>query len=826
MKIAIIIRFLTRTGGATREAFMLARLLQQRGHATTLYTFAYDPATCFPGEFGDIKIQMLTQDYSRWRARLFRLPIFGGAINRWDENKKARGLALLIDPHTDVLNPHDQISVHAAYYFKKRMQNIPSVWMLNDLHIARWSIFDDPSMGRVARSRIKRLVARLRDAHENKKFFTSQDRVAVIVDSMRQRVKKYLGLDAVVVRSGVDLDAFSYRPREGIHNKRIRLLSQGIFYSYRRFEDVIRAVKILADRGYDPSLKIVGDYRHKDTARQYHATLAALARSLGVAPRIAFAGVISETALAQSYQEADIFVFASIQTWGIAIFEAMASGTPVVLARLAGAGEILEDRKNVLLADTGDAHDIVRAIQELVEEPSLYQRISNQANAMVRATLSWEQYADRMTQLFEDALAASSRSLGTALKKKYRAASGIASMERAKFIFAAVMAYFLLPIFWLRIRRRKQSAHGARVPRILVIPLLTRIGDLVCATPVFRAIKTHIPQSYLAVMASVKAAGIIRRNPRIDELIVMDEDRFCGFWGRWRLLHFLRAQRFDWVISLTNNPFNNLYAYYSAAPHRVKTVVAERSLAERCTDFFQNIRMLYEHHTFLPLHYLGLLEPLGIRESRVVKEVFCTDAGDRRAAEFFAARHIMPQDFVIGISLSAGNLVKEWGDVKFAALAAAIVERHGAVIIFIGARADEDRIDAMLENLGSAARGFKAVGFSLEDLPCLMKRLQLFIAVDTGPIYIAHALGIPLVDIVGPVDWREQPPEDEKSIVVRPPGGIAPSCFVLKRPGSRKSAKQALEATSVDAVLAAASGLITKRADKGTKEEGEAFQYH
>ncbi len=55
---------------------------------------------------------------------------------------------------------------------------------------------------------------------------------------------------------------------------------------------------------------------------------------------------------------------------------------------------------------------------------------------------------------------------------------------------------------------------------------------------------------------------------------------------------------------------------------------------------------------------------------------------------------------------------------------------------------------------------------SIEELKALIAALKLFISVDTGPIYIAEALGVATVDIVGPMDEREQPPHGERHRVV------------------------------------------------------------
>lgn len=373
------------------------------------------------------------------------------------------------------------------------------------------------------------------------------------------------------------------------------------------------------------------------------------------------------------------------------------------------------------------------------------------------------------------------------------------SEERKKLIFFIAFSYFFLPVFWAVTWWRRGRPSVSRAPRILVIPVMRRIGDFMCATPTFRAIKMHMPESYLAVAAGGNVLDLIKRNPRIDEIININDKLFKGTLGRGRFFLRIARSRFDYVISLPVNPLHNLIAFYSFAPHRIKTIRNERSLIEFLTDWWNNHTLLYRDHTFLPAHYMRLLESIGIYEQEIVKEIFPAPEGDAQACAFFEKRGVASGDFTVGMSITAGNKIKEWGDEKFAEIAQKLQEKYRAKIIFVGGMDDLPRIQRVISKLDARA-AFPLAGIPLDLLPSFVKRFCLFIAVDTGPIYIAHALGVPLIDIVGPVDWREQPPEDEKSILVKPPPHINPSSFVFKRPGSLADHRRALNAISPDDV--------------------------
>ena len=95
------------------------------------------------------------------------------------------------------------------------------------------------------------------------------------------------------------------------------------------------------------------------------------------------------------------------------------------------------------------------------------------------------------------------------------------TVDRLKFYLLILASLIVSPLFFILIRFKKRAVSGSGL-KILIIPQLTRIGDLVCSTPVFAAIKKTYPQSRLAVLVSSKAAGILKNNPRIDDLLIYE----------------------------------------------------------------------------------------------------------------------------------------------------------------------------------------------------------------------------------------------------------------------------------------------------------------
>jgi len=403
MKIGIIIRSLVAEGGGEREAIMLGQELARRGTSVTFYV-VFHATACYPKLLSKFRIVKLENFREDRRGLFSHIPFLRSILRYFNEEKNAKALARQIGSDTKILNPHDEFSAHVAHYFKKHVKNIPSILMLNDLHILSWTLFDDPLFNLPPKPSWKKFLYKIFDLAWTKHFFKKQDAIAVLNIRTKEIMKRYLNIDAEVVRSGLDVAEFPYKAREAPEDRKVKLLSNGIFYIHRRFEDVIRAVKILVDSGFDPQLKITGDWRHKDIAQKYYENLKKLVEDLGVEDHVKFAGLISADALKQCYYEADILVVSNhMQTWGLLVFEAMSTGLPVVLSRSVGAAEVLRDGEEVLMADPGSPKQIAEAVRKLIKDKELYKKLSRHGAEFVREHISWERYADQMLKLFESA---------------------------------------------------------------------------------------------------------------------------------------------------------------------------------------------------------------------------------------------------------------------------------------------------------------------------------------------------------------------------------------------------------------------------------------
>ena len=147
-----------------------------------------------------------------------------------------------------------------------------------------------------------------------------------------------IGIDGTgirVLRNGVDLDLFRPLDRERERERRDMdgpsLVSVGHLIPRKGHDLVVRALALLP--GF--RLQIVGDGPEEPRLRK-------LARTEGVADRIAFLGRQTHEALPQILSANDALVLASSREgWANVLLEAMACGTPVVASDVWGTPEVV-----------------------------------------------------------------------------------------------------------------------------------------------------------------------------------------------------------------------------------------------------------------------------------------------------------------------------------------------------------------------------------------------------------------------------------------------------------------------------------------------------
>jgi ADP-heptose:LPS heptosyltransferase len=346
---------------------------------------------------------------------------------------------------------------------------------------------------------------------------------------------------------------------------------------------------------------------------------------------------------------------------------------------------------------------------------------------------------------------------------------------------------------------RRLFGRTEAMPHTFIIIQTSQLGDLVCTTPMFRAIKKHDPNNRIIVVGKKVNRLILEHSPDVDVFVdYHDDPRELGKRLRSFGPHvgIVAVPHFQGLASLVYSGASRISAPYVVDGFCPTQTISYRVLRRVVADV-----TAFHFGRYMPRQYLRLLEVFGIHTDDTSKTLAISPEDRERMDNWLSERGFTSEQLIIGISPSAGNRIKMWPLERFAEVGRYLVERyHARLVVVSGPGETEDR-DALLLLLGAFCEPVDASGLDLSELKALIGCLSLFIAVDTGPIYIAEALGIPTVDIVGPMDEREQPPRGDTHAIVIPQVRREPQMHILNaRIFDRDEARRQVESITTDMV--------------------------
>lgn len=378
MKVGIYVSELDVKGGTHKQVLRLAQHLRARRHDVQIITAQFVPSLGYP-EFADFPILTM--------PAVTRPDLFGKLLRRLRPARLAMRM-----PRYDVVNVHDNRGLLFGMVAKLLGKSKRYVWQINDIDPA----FKIGAHSKQERPTVREIIQRI----ANRWWARSVDAITVNVSKNRTRVQECLRKDATVLFCGVDFPETEFPVQAA--STPFRLLSMGVFFSYRNYETLVGACALANQRLDNPiNLTIVGDTRHSPDYVEKIRNLAATSKVT-----LTIYENLNQAELDCQIAESHAFAFVNVdQSWGLAVFEVAARSTPVILSQSVGACELLGGRPGFLMVDPMSPEDIAVAIVNLASDSQQLKSTAVMARNTVK-DMSWERlYCEPAEDLFERLLA-------------------------------------------------------------------------------------------------------------------------------------------------------------------------------------------------------------------------------------------------------------------------------------------------------------------------------------------------------------------------------------------------------------------------------------
>lgn len=224
---------------------------------------------------------------------------------------------------------------------------------------------------------------------------------AVILDShhsLQQCHENNVKLDKpIIAYFGVENDERSNSVRTRDLNDPIELLYVSTIFPYKNQMDLAKGIFELKKRGYNLKLHLVGSGPQK-----YIKQLKTQIKELELDDEIMMYSWIEHSKIKKMIDKADFFVYASsIETSGFGLMEGMVRGAVIACNNESCMPEILGE--GGLLFDVHDPKDTADALEQLISDSSLREKLSQKALA-VSSQYTWENHAKTIFDNFEQVL--------------------------------------------------------------------------------------------------------------------------------------------------------------------------------------------------------------------------------------------------------------------------------------------------------------------------------------------------------------------------------------------------------------------------------------
>jgi colanic acid/amylovoran biosynthesis glycosyltransferase len=206
-----------------------------------------------------------------------------------------------------------------------------------------------------------------------------------------------------LVRNGIDMTRFAPPARrpDGLFT----IVAVARLVEKKGLPLLIEACRNLRDRGWAFRCEIIGKGAQKPILDE-------LVRQWGLQDRITMAGALAQHEILERYHRAHVLVLPCIvgkdgnrDGLPVSIVEALACGVPVISTPVTGIPEVVRDGVNGLLVPERDAQALTDAIEKIMRDPELSQRLPSAARASVLDEFDEAKTAARLFSLFEEARA-------------------------------------------------------------------------------------------------------------------------------------------------------------------------------------------------------------------------------------------------------------------------------------------------------------------------------------------------------------------------------------------------------------------------------------
>jgi glycosyltransferase involved in cell wall biosynthesis len=230
-----------------------------------------------------------------------------------------------------------------------------------------------------------------------KYIFKKADRIFATSKTLATHAEKFSSKKIDIIPFGVDSEKFKPVKVESIFNTDSTVI--GTVKSMEQIYGIDVLIKSFAKLNLkNPHLNLrlllVGSGSKE--AEYMH-----LVEDLNICDQTLFAGRIGHSELVKYYNMIDIFVNVSRnESFGVSVLEASACGLPVVVSRVGGLTEVVEENKTGFYVEPDNINELTLILEKMITDHTLRIQLGNAGREFVKSNYEWKDSLAAMENVY------------------------------------------------------------------------------------------------------------------------------------------------------------------------------------------------------------------------------------------------------------------------------------------------------------------------------------------------------------------------------------------------------------------------------------------
>lgn len=284
------------------------------------------------------------------------------------------------------------------------------------------------------------------------------------------------------------------------------------------------------------------------------------------------------------------------------------------------------------------------------------------------------------------------------------------------------------------------------------------IGDEILFLPTLFSVRKKYPNAKIVLCVEPRAKGILGLYDGIDECFCIDIKSKNKLKSFFELLNYIRANKFDLIVSSGTNKAIPILLFLSGA----KVKIGYNS--GRLSKIFLTEAVNLNKNQYAAYMYHDLVRNLTGYNPELPKIEIKSAASLIGITTFKEENSILIHPGVSKMSVQKG-MVKIFGAKKWIEIIESLIQHEKRV--FLAGGPDDSLIisqilDGISPNLKSRIINYYGKTKSLYDLADLISKMEVLLCSDSAPMHIGVAVNTKTIAIFGPTDEKKLLPNNPK----------------------------------------------------------------